>query len=158
MVAIDTDLTVSTERPVEQHDGRDGIASRLVQLGSHASKRFAARVFELALSPADASVVGLVAYAPGLSQREVADRLGLQPSRLVSLVDALEARGLIERTRSVSDRRLYELRLTPDGRSLYARLAVAIDTHERDIAGALSPIECHQLMALLDRLLIAVDT
>jgi len=157
MVAIDTDLTASTERAVEQHDGRDGIASRLVQLGSDTSRRFAARIFALALSPADASVVRLVAYAPGLSQREIADRLGLQPSRLVSLVDALETRGLVERTRSVSDRRLYELRLTPDGRSLYARLAAAIDAHERDIAGTLSPIERHQLMALLDRLFVAVD-
>ena len=158
MVAIDTDLTLGVERPTEQQDGRDGIASRLVQLGSDASKRFAARVFELALSPADASVVRLVAYAPGLSQREVADRLGLQPSRLGSLVDALEVRALIKRTRSVSDRRLYELRLTPDGRALYARLAAVIDAHERDVASALSPYERRQLMALLDRLLTAVDT
>ena len=128
------------------------VAMLLAQLGAHASRRLTERVGELSLSPADAAVLRLVAFAPGLSQRAVADRLGLQASRLVALVDALEARGLVERTRSSVDRRVHELRLAPGGRSLYGRLADLLAAHEAELTASLTPDEHALLVALLGRL------
>jgi DNA-binding MarR family transcriptional regulator len=132
-----------------------GLGVLLAQLGASSSRRFAARVAELGLGTADAAVLRLVAYAPGLSQREVADRLGLQPSRLVALVDALEGRGLVERARSHADRRLYELRLAPGGMAVYERLARVIAEHDDDMGGRLSPEDRAVLVGLLQR--VAAD-
>jgi DNA-binding MarR family transcriptional regulator len=130
----------------------EGMGVLLAQLGARSSKRFAERVAGLGLTAADAAVLRLVAFAPGLSQREIADRLGLQPSRLVSLVDALEARGLVERARSSSDRRLYELRLAGGGMAVYGELARAIAAHDADLCGRLDAAERAQLATLLTRL------
>src|SRR3954463_8720112 len=94
------------------------IAFLLSQLGAHVSERFAARCQELGLTPSQAAVLRLVGRTPGLSQRTLADRVGTVPSRIVMLIDGLEQRGLVSRTRSSTDRRNYELHLTAEGGTL----------------------------------------
>src|SRR5213595_2083231 len=87
----------------------------LSQLGALSSSRFAERTREIGLTPSDAGVLRLLGRTPGLSQRSLADRLGAVPSRVVPLIDSLQARDLVERVRSSTDRRNYELRLTVEG-------------------------------------------
>ncbi|HWD63006.1 MAG TPA: MarR family transcriptional regulator, partial [Humibacter sp.] len=84
----------------------------LSQLGAHASRRFDERVAELGLTAQQAGVVRILGRQPGVSQRDLADRLGLVQSRMVALIDGLEHDGLVARVRSASDRRSYELTLT----------------------------------------------
>jgi DNA-binding MarR family transcriptional regulator len=55
--------------------------------------------------------------------RVVAERLCVQHHTTVSLVDKLEARGLLERERSKVDRREVLLRLTADGEKLLRSLS-----------------------------------
>ena len=93
-----------------------GIAYTLTQLGTLAAQRFSDRVAELGLTAPEAGVLRLLIAQPGLSQRELATRLGSAPSRVVVLVDSLESKGLVRRRRSATDRRNHELRLTDDGR------------------------------------------
>jgi DNA-binding MarR family transcriptional regulator len=52
----------------------------------------------------------------------LADRLGLDPSNLTSVVDRLEARGLVTRRAHRDDRRVKVLTLTESGRALRAAL------------------------------------
>lgn len=131
------------------------VAALLAQLGAHAARRFSDQVAALDLGRDDAAILRLLAYAPGLSQREVADRLGLQPSRVVALTDALEASGLVRRNRSAQDRRLYELRLTDEGRARYGRLAQVLAAHEHDLTAPLTGDERTTLVLLLARLAAA---
>jgi len=49
----------------------------------------------------------------GLSQKEVADLLEVEPNSVARLVDRLEAGGLIERRPDASDRRIWRLHLLP---------------------------------------------
>ena len=63
------------------------------------------------------SVLVLACEAPdGLSQREVAAVLGLDPSQVVLLVDELTAAGLVERQAAEVDRRTRLVVATPEGR------------------------------------------
>ena len=111
----------------------------LAQVGALASKRFAEHTRALGLTPGDAGVLRLLGRSPATSQRELADRLGTVPSRIVSLVDSLESRGLVERTRSNTDRRNYELRLTPSGQEHLVRLRRVAEEHETGTAGVPDP-------------------
>ncbi|MEV0667537.1 MarR family winged helix-turn-helix transcriptional regulator [Actinomadura luteofluorescens] len=128
-----------------------GVAFLLAQLGAHAAGRFAERIAELDLTPPQAGLLRMLAAAPGRSQRELADELGMPPSRFVPFADELEERGLIERRRNPEDRRLYALYLTDTGFVLLARLAEASGAHEREICQALSENERRQVKALLER-------
>lgn len=128
-----------------------GSAFLLAQLGGHAAERFAERIAAQDLTPAQAGVLRLVGREPALSQRDLAARLGASPSRVVALVDGLEHRSLLSRTRSEHDRRVHELRLTADGQRVLSVLAAVARAHDDEICGALDPEERHQLRDLLGK-------
>lgn len=126
-----------------------GAAFLLAQLGAHAAGLFAERIAALDLTPAQAGLLRLLARTPGRSQRELADDLGMPPSRFVPFADELEERGLIERRKNPTDRRQYALHLTDRGAELLTALRSAGAAHEQQICQALSPEEHRQLTALL---------
>ena len=70
----------------------------------------------LGITPAQFSVLRVIAANPGISQVRVAEALAIERARLVQMIDSLEAAGHVERTRSVVDRRSHALRLTEGGR------------------------------------------
>ncbi|WP_433476878.1 MarR family winged helix-turn-helix transcriptional regulator [Spirillospora sp. CA-142024] len=128
-----------------------GVAFLLAQLGAHAAGRFAERIAELDLTPPQAGLLRMLAGAPGRSQRELADSLGMPPSRFVPFADELEERGLIERRRNPGDRRLYALYLTEKGFTVLGGLAEAGAAHEKEMTEALSEDEHRRLKTLLER-------
>ncbi|MCW2535157.1 MAG: Transcriptional regulator, MarR family [Modestobacter sp.] len=88
----------------------------------------------------------------GVSQREMADVLGLDPSQVVLLVDELAAAGLVERRPSPVDRRTRLVTATDAGRAVRARAGVDVDaTMTRQLA-ELTAGEQHLLRELLTRL------
>jgi DNA-binding MarR family transcriptional regulator len=65
-----------------------------------------------------------LAYNPGLSQKEAADLLEVEPISVARLVDRLEANGLIERRPDASDRRIWRLHLLPAAASALDQIKV----------------------------------
>jgi DNA-binding MarR family transcriptional regulator len=61
---------------------------------------------------------------PGLSQKEVADLLEVEPISVARLVDKLEAGGLIERRPDPGDRRIWRLHLLPAAAAALNEIAV----------------------------------
>ncbi|GAA0299863.1 hypothetical protein GCM10009087_07120 [Sphingomonas oligophenolica] len=88
---------------------------------------------------------------PGISQARVSAEIGLDKSALVPIIDLLEARGWVERTRSTSDRRRNHLSTTAAGEkeldALFAELAV---TEAAGLA-ALSDEEREMVSSALDK-------
>jgi DNA-binding MarR family transcriptional regulator len=132
-----------------------GSAFLLAQVGAHAAARFAGRVADLGLTPPQVGLLGLIAAAPGQSQQAVAQVLGMPPSRLVGLVDALADRGLIERRRNPDDRRLHALHVTEAGEAMLTEIAKIGRAHDEALCGSLDAGERETLRALLSR--IAAD-
>jgi DNA-binding MarR family transcriptional regulator len=58
----------------------------------------------------------------GLTQRELANRVGVLEPTIVATLDALEKSGLVARVRSTTDRRKIGVMLTADGEALRATL------------------------------------
>src|SRR5262245_4436742 len=105
-----------TNRRVDDRRVRTpGAAFLIAQLGGHSSRRWVERLAEAALDAREVMLFRHVALNEGRSQREVADAIGLPASRIVGLVDALEAKGWIERRAGDRDRRSYALHLTTKG-------------------------------------------
>jgi DNA-binding MarR family transcriptional regulator len=89
--------------------------------------------------------------AEGVSQRDLAEVLGLDPSQVVLLVDELAAVGLVERRPSPVDRRTKLVAATPTGRTAQRRAARhAAEGLERQLAG-LTAEEQGTLRGLLAR-------
>jgi len=124
----------------------------LAQLGAAAADRFGERVSELGLTARDAGVLRVLGRTPGISQKDLAHLLGTVPSRLVALIDDLQARGLVERTRSEADRRNNELALTAEGERMLGELRVVAEAHQADVLAPLDPQEQQAFAALLGKL------
>jgi DNA-binding MarR family transcriptional regulator len=130
----------------------DGNAFMLAQIGAHAAARYAQRVARLDLSPAHTGILRLAARQPGLSQQTLSTLLKVLPSKIVSLVDDLENRSLLQRRRSPTDRRNYALQLTDQGHQTMAEIRTIAREHDRDITAALTPDERRQLATLLRKI------
>ncbi len=91
----------------------------------------------------------VVGAAEGMSQQAAGERLQIPPSRMVAFVDALEARGLLERRHNPRDRRTRALYLTEQGRELLGRAFALAAELERRLCAQLSDAEREQLLELL---------
>ena len=103
------------------------------------------------IRPAQYSVLVVIAANPGLSQSDLADRLGIERARLVRVLDKLEKRGLTRRLASPSDRRSHALRLTPAGQKTLKRAAVLAAMHEAKLIERLGPEQRKSMLTLLRR-------
>jgi DNA-binding MarR family transcriptional regulator len=94
-------------------------------------------------------VLSFVRAADGLSQQELSTRLGLDPTIVVGLVDGLEARGLMTRSRHPVDRRRNVLALTDDGTVAHDTAVAAARRAEDAFLAPLTPIQRTQLATVL---------
>lgn len=103
------------------------------------------------LPPGRVGILLIIDANPGVTQTRLAQAVGLDRSTLVGVLDALEARGLVERRRG-KDRRTNGLLLTRAGRARVTELKRRIRVHERRVAARLTAEEKTQLLALLSKL------
>ena len=86
------------------------------------------------------------------SQQQAAERLGVDRTTMVGLLDGLEAKGLVARRADAGDRRRNVLELTGDGQTTLVRAVRASDKAERQLLAELDDAESAQLRTLLTRL------
>ena len=104
---------------------------------------------ELDMTPAQFSVMKIVAANPGIAQARVAEVLCIERARLVQMLDRLEAPRLIDRTRSAIDRRSHALHLTAAGARVLERLQERIEAHERNVVARIGAKGKSDLLRLL---------
>ena len=131
---------------------RIGVAFLLAQLGAHAAEKFSLALSEQGLTPALVGILRLLQAEPGPSQQQLAERLGMVPSRIVGYVDELESRGWIARSRDTVDRRVNVLTVTNAGREAFKSIATISRDHERRITAGLDAAEHATLRELLSKL------
>src|SRR4030095_14435244 len=140
-------MTRKSENP--QAGRKQNPAFLLSQVGAHAAEVFATMLMPLKLSPAHSGILWMLGRSGELSQRQLAAAIKVHPSRLVTILDELEDRGLVERQAHANDRRLYALHLTKKGEATFERLRRIAQEHRTRICAALSERECEQLTDLL---------
>ena len=64
-------------------------------------------------------VVSSLVLQPGLTQKEIADKMGIEGATLVPVIDKMEKEGLLKRKQDSSDRRVNRIYLTSKADSLW---------------------------------------
>jgi DNA-binding MarR family transcriptional regulator len=124
----------------------------LSKTGKSARTRLTARLAGRGLRLWHMAVLAALADFGPHAQRELAERLGIDPSDIVKILDELGAGGHVERTRDQADRRRLSVSLTEPGRALLAALTAEAEEVQEQVLAPLSPAERAQLHALLARL------
>ncbi len=97
-------------------------------------------------------VLGGLERGPAPTQSQLAAAVGRDKTRLIPILDRLEARGLLRRTPDPDDRRNRVVTLTAAGRSLLEDCRAAIRALEDDLLAGLAPADRVALFAILERL------
>jgi MarR family transcriptional regulator, transcriptional regulator for hemolysin len=116
---------------------------------------FDARLAEVGGSLTAFIVLRLADEAPGgleLSQRQLAERMGVEVPTMVRHLDRLEREGLIERRRDARDRRVTRITVTPAGSRRLGVLRRVADAMDAEILSLLGPETYRALASTLDRL------
>jgi DNA-binding MarR family transcriptional regulator len=139
------------EPPVAEQAPRS-VGFLISQLGFFSSRGFMEALAPVGIDPREFLLMRFVATDEGQSQQALAERLGIPASRMVALVDHLEANGLVERRPDPEDRRVRGLHLTRKGRGALERAGkIAIDYETRLCAG-INREERELLIDLLQKL------
>ncbi|MEY9872623.1 DNA-binding MarR family transcriptional regulator [Streptacidiphilus sp. MAP12-33] len=141
-------------------DRMPGLTATLVftlgTLGTVATDRFtrALDAFDLGLKPKHVALLVTLGAGAAASQQELAGRMGVAPSLVVSLTDHLEQLGAVQRVRDPQDRRRQVLTLTTVGRRLVERCEAAGRALDDELAAPLTP---DQRAALAQALRLLAD-
>lgn len=101
----------------------------------------------------DFQILDALSAPAAYSQQDLGERLGINRTTMVKLIDRLEQAGHVTRARNPGDRRSYVLALTDDGRSAVKAMEPAMAAGDDRLTAALTRAERDRLDTLLSTLL-----
>ncbi|WP_364703060.1 MarR family winged helix-turn-helix transcriptional regulator [Streptomyces ossamyceticus] len=103
------------------------------------------------------AVLNTLVAEPGLDQRTVGERVGLDRSTMSEVIARLGRRGLLDKVRDPQDGRRFLLRLTEDGVRTHRRLTVRTARMNQVFLAPLSEDEQSQFFELIRRVADAAE-
>lgn len=127
-----------------------GYQLRLAQIAIF--RDFSETLGEFDVTPGLFGVLVIIEANPDLKQSELAKATHLDRSTVVSVIDGLERRELVERRAALNDRRSNALRLTANGVALLKKLKRLVAEHEKRLVKNLGEDEKATLVNLLQKI------
>jgi DNA-binding MarR family transcriptional regulator len=117
-----------------------------------------ARAISIELQPFEISsgqwsVLRVLWETEGLSQVELAENMRVEKASLTGMLEVMEKRGLISRTRNTEDRRKVNIHLTPRARALKDKLLPYRAKINRKATRGMTPEEVETLLRLLTQVI-----
>ena len=133
--------------------------SRLLHLTAHAWRQAVdRRMKEDGLSMSSWMAVATIAIQETpISQKELAQALGLEDASVVPLIDRLVKQLLVERIQPEEDRRKRLLHVTPQGDALYQKLKIEADRLRSELLSGIKHDELVITQRVLQQLLKATE-
>ena len=107
------------------------------------------------LTPVQFAALSKVGLTPGVDQRTLAGSIGLDTSTIASVIDRLQARGLMQRNASAQDRRVRLVSLTTEGQKLLRAIEPDMLKAQQRILQPLPAAERAAFMRTLRKLVAA---
>lgn len=122
------------------------------RMGRIADRLLSRALGDAGLTPDQLQVLLMVEAQPGVSAVVLAQAIDLDAPTVSRLVNGLAQRGLLDRRRARSDRRMVRLRLTPDARRLVEEGRAVAAAADQGLVEQLRPAERRALRSALERL------
>ena len=135
---------VSTDIEVAEYAGQ-----LFFRLWRASHTRTAQALDSIGLTTTTFAVLNVLGAREGTIQQQLSADMGIDPSAMVKLINALEEAGLVERQRRPNDRRAWEVTITPNGRHTLQQAKQLASDIEDEILGGLTAAKRRQLLALL---------
>ncbi len=95
----------------------------------------------ISVTPAEVRTLAHAARAGSVRQNVLAERLGVEPMTLSTLIDRLEGRGLVQRVADPADRRAKLVELTDAADSVLAEAGIIAQSIREDASRGVDPAD-----------------
>jgi MarR family transcriptional regulator for hemolysin len=117
-----------------------------------------ARLKDLGVGQSGWMTIAMIAKSEtALSQRALADLLGVEGPSVVAMLDRLEQAGLVLRSPSPTDRRVKLVHLTDAGRALFAKVRKEADAFRATVLAGVDPAALAAAIELLESLRARIE-
>ena len=99
----------------------------------------------------------LRAWGDGVTQKELAERVGLDGSSLVRLLDILEGKGWVERRADAADRRSKRIFLTAEGNQAVDQIRATMLEAERSLLQDLDEAEVEAMLGSVNKVRARIE-
>ena len=130
----------------------ESVGYKLLQLALAMRRETASRLLSLGLTEAQWRPLWMLKAGRADTPQALARALGVDAGAMTRMLDRLEAKGLIGRVRSLTDRRVTRLRLTATGEAATEGIPEVVAGVNNDYLQGFSREEFEQLNALLARM------
>lgn len=130
----------------------DAILKTLIFLYTENRRVIKALAARNSLTGPQLTVVKMLEQMGDLSLSELSDAIRAQNSTVTGIVDRMEREGLVERVRSVDDRRVVRIHLTEKGRKLAREIPVEPVSIFRSALEGLSPQETRDTLKIVGKI------
>jgi DNA-binding MarR family transcriptional regulator len=127
----------------------------LLRVAHDHAHRFKVEAMPDGAHPRDYSLLVALLTTGPVSQQQLAERMRINRTLVVGIVDKLERRGWVERRRDPDDRRSYRLHITPAGEAAAAEMAPRVQEASARMTERLTADERKRLHGLLRDLITA---
>jgi len=134
------------------YDMSESVGHQLVGVMMLMRREVEARMAEHGLTDSQWKPLWLIKSGRADTSLEIARQLDMDAGAVTRMVDRVVAKGLVERTRSDSDRRVVHLRLTPAGEAAVAEVPHVLAAVNNDFLRGFSETEWKQLRKFLARM------
>lgn len=137
----------------DHYQFNESIGHQLFSLMMMFRREADARMARHGLTDAQWKPLWMIQSGRATTANELARESGIDAGAVTRMLDRLEAKGLVERVRSASDRRVVHLKLTATGEAAAAHIPHVLASVNNDFLRDFSERDFQALRKLLDRLL-----
>lgn len=151
--------TTRTNRGIEKHRGAiDRIVGAAIYLQTESRRLAKEQASSHGITATQLNVLKLLLAVSELSLTELSRQMMAKNSTVTGIVDRMVAANLVVREQSATDRRVWKIRLTPEGRALAKKVDVAPWEILQRAVVALPPAKLDQLIETLLEVVDHVET
>jgi DNA-binding MarR family transcriptional regulator len=132
--------------------GDDALSEALMAVARQLREKSAQTLAPWDITPAHLRALRTLGRHETMRLSELSDRLQIAPRTATEVVDALQARGLVQRRADPGDRRAILVEVTERGTGMLAEIRAARGTEAGRIFGRLSPADRAELARILGQL------
>lgn len=138
----------------EDYNMSESMGHLLFQLMGSIRREVESRMGELGLTDAQWKPLWLIKLGRADTAFELAKEMTMDAGAMTRMLDRLAAKGLIERVRSETDRRVVHLKLTPEGEAAAAQVPHVLAEVNNEFLRGFNKQEWSQLKEFLQQMLL----
>jgi MarR family transcriptional regulator for hemolysin len=134
-------------------DNENNIGHKIILVSKTIQNAFDLELHDkVGITMAQWRAINILTTQNGITQREIADKLGLDTSSLIPLIDRLESKGLVNRRPDNADRRINRLFITKKTESLLGQMQSCANLFKRSLREGIHKDQLETTLLVLDRI------